>query len=43
MTAKDNDMDECCNKNVEQKKPDAREYIIWDSIYIKFKTTKILL
>ena len=42
MTAKDNDMHECHNQNVEQKKPATKEYIVGDSTYSS-KTSKILL
>ena len=31
MTAKDNDIHECHNQNVEQKKPATKEYIVGDS------------
>ena len=29
-------MDEFPKHNVEQKKPDTKEYILYDSIYMKF-------
>ena len=39
MTVKDNDMDECHNQNVEQK-PETKEHILYESIYIIFTNRK---
>ena len=35
-------MDESHSHNVEGKKPDTKEYILYDYIYMKFKQAKLI-